>query len=588
MRYNFYMRNIFLKYWPFVKKYPFSGWLTVLAFVMGSIFEMSYPFLYKDIANFFTKNPNPENISNMFFTIGLLGMVYFFWWASWRLVEFSITHFEAGIMRDIEKACFSKIQSQSTRFFENSFAGSLVKKAGRFIKSFETIADWFFFTLLNSGLKIIVTFAIFIYYQPLFGIILFVWVILFLGGNVWFALWKLQFDEAVSSVDSSCGAMYADAFSNNATVRSFGAEAREEARLGIKVDELYTKRRFTWFLQNINFAVQGGMMFGIEVLLVFLMAKKWEQGNFSVGEFLFFQTYLFTVFHGLWDFGRSMRNLFSAVADAQEMAEIFDLPPLVADKKHAKDLKVQNGEIVFQNISFSYEEEDNEHFSNFSLHIPAGQKIGLVGHSGAGKTTLVKLLFRNFDIQKGEICIDDQNIAEVTQKSLREQITLVPQTPELFHRTLRENLIFAKENASEQELKDAIKKARAQDFIKILPSGLETLVGERGVKLSGGERQRIAIARAFLENAPIIILDEATSALDSITERKIQLAIFDLLKNRTGIVIAHRLSTILKMDRIVVLENGNIMEDGTHEDLLKRNGIYAEMWQQQSGGFLKD
>jgi len=294
------------------------------------------------------------------------------------------------------------------------------------------------------------------------------------------------------------------------------------------------------------------------------------------------------IFHSLWEFGRSMKNLFSAVADAQEMAEIFDLPVAVQDIPNAPNLVVKNGKIDFQTVSFAYEDGDAEHFSHFSLTIPAGQKVALVGHSGAGKTTLVKLLFRNFDLNAGKISIDGQNITEVTQKSLRQNLTLVPQTPELFHRTLRENLIFAKENATQEEVLSAVKKAKALDFIEAFPKGLDTLVGERGVKLSGGERQRIAIARAFLENAPIVVLDEATSALDSITERKIQLAIFELLKNRTAIVIAHRLSTILKMDRIVVLENGNIVEDGTHAELLEKNGVYAEMWKEQSGGFLVD
>ncbi|MEI7511545.1 MAG: ABC transporter ATP-binding protein [Candidatus Peregrinibacteria bacterium] len=285
------MKTIFLHYWRFAKQYPISGGCTVLGASVAVFFEMSYPFLYREIADLFAKNPDAEKISQMFWTVTFLALLYFVWWIIWRIVEFSISRFETGVMRDIEKACFAKIQSQSTRFFENSFAGSLVKKAGRFIKSFETIADWVIFTLLNRGLQMIFTLAIFAWYQPLFAFLFLFWIILFLGGNIWFALWKLQFDEAVASSDSACGAIYADSLSNNATVRSFGVEEREESRLGIKVDELYTKRRFAWFLQSINFAVQAAMMFGIEIILIFLMAKKWEQGSFSVGEFIFFQIY---------------------------------------------------------------------------------------------------------------------------------------------------------------------------------------------------------------------------------------------------------------------------------------------------------
>lgn len=335
----------------------------------------------------------------------------------------------------------------------------------------------------------------------------------------------------------------------------------------------------------IGFAVQTFLMFALEFLLFFLMAKKWERGEFSVGEFIFFQIYLFALFHRLWDFGRSLRNLFTAIADASEMADILELAPEVQNIKDAQSLRVEKGSIEFQRVEFSYAGEKNQ-FHNFSVTIPAGQSVAVVGHTGAGKTTITKLLFRFFDIQSGKILIDGQDISEVSQESLRKSISLVPQQPEFFHRTIAENIRFGNQSASMDEVQEAAKKAHAIEFIESLTDGFETMVGERGVKLSGGEKQRVAIARAFLENAPILILDEATSALDSITEKKIQSAISNLIENRTSIVIAHRLSTILQMDRIIVLEDGKIIEDGTHNQLLKKDGVYANMWNHQAGGFL--
>lgn len=261
------------------------------------------------------------------------------------------------------------------------------------------------------------------------------------------------------------------------------------------------------------------------------------------------------------------------------------------DSETAENFEIKKGEIEFQNIDFGYDSENNQKnllFQNFSFSIQAGEKVALVGESGSGKTTITKLLFRFYENFSGKILFDNKDSKEILLSSLRSQISLVPQRPELFHRTIRENLSFAKPDATDTEISEALKKALAFDFVENLPEKMETLVGERGVKLSGGEAQRIAIARSFLENAPIVVLDEATSALDSITEQEIQAGIFDLIADKTAIVIAHRLSTILKMDRIIVMENGKILEEGTHQYLLEKNGKYSEMWKHQSGGFLAE
>jgi ATP-binding cassette subfamily B protein len=444
-----------------------------------------------------------------------------------------------------------------------------------------------FFTGLNITLRISLILVIFFFHEPLFALLVFVWIIFFLGGNVAYALWKVKYDKIASEADSRVGAVYSDSISNHGAVKTYAREPDEFDMVDSVAHDLYRKRSFTWLLGISGDAVHALLMMSMEFVILILLAQKWKRGEADVGDFIFFQTYILMLFHFLRDFGRQMRHFFTAIADASEMAEIFEIVPEIQNKKDAQSLQVKKGNIKFQNVGFAYSGEDTQ-FTDFSLHILSGQSVALVGHTGAGKTTITKLLFRFFDVQSGKILIDGQEISEVTQESLRKSISLVPQQPELFHRTIAENIRFGKPNATLEEVREAARKAHATEFIESLADGFETLVGERGVKLSGGEKQRVAIARAFLEDAPILVLDEATSALDSITEKKIQSAIFELIKNRTSIVIAHRLSTILQMDRIIVLENGKIIEDGNHEELLQRDGVYANMWNHQAGGFISE
>ena len=303
--------------------------------------------------------------------------------------------------------------------------------------------------------------------------------------------------------------------------------------------------------------------------------------------FVLVQVYLIQLISQLWDFGKTIRHIYRSLADAEEMVAILNTPYDVQDISTAKSIKVKKGEIEFRRVEFSFN-KTRKVLRKIDLKIRAGEKVALIGPSGAGKSTIVKLLLRLHDIESGAIFIDGQNIHAATQESLRANLSLVPQDPILFHRTLFENICYGKPEATKKEVERAAKLAHCDDFIELLPEGYDTYVGERGIKLSGGERQRVAIARAILKNAPILILDEATSSLDSHSEALIQSALKNLMKGKTVIVIAHRLSTIRTMDRIVVVDGGRIKEEGTHESLLRKpRSLYARLWKLQAGGFLK-
>lgn len=561
-----------------------KGYFTVilLALATATSLDIITPLFYKDIANGFASGYSDETLAMLMESFFSIMIIYGCIWVSWRILEFAIIPFESGGINILEKRIFGVLMQQKHYFFENQFSGSLIKQSGRFVKAFESIMDWLLFQFFQNVLFVTVSFVIFYQQQPVFAFYFLLWVVLFIGWSVGFSIWKLRFDKAVAEWNSKVGAIYSDAISNIAIVKSFALEKKEQAKTDKIADEGHEKRRIAWILMFISFAVQGLLTFAIELLLIYLMIQKWKQGSFEVGEFVLFQSILLMLIHRLWDFGRYFRNFFSAIADASEMAEVFNNNDIEHESSHARAIPIKAGEIHFDNISFAYNNEAL--FEQFSLHINPGEKVALVGHSGSGKSTLTKLLFRFFEPQHGEICFDGHQASDFQLMSLRQQISMVPQQPELFHRSIRDNITLGK-NIPDEALRGAAKRARCLEFIEQLPDGFDTLVGERGVKLSGGEKQRIAIARAFLENAPIVVLDEATSALDSLTEKEIQKAIFELIEHKTAIVIAHRLSTILHMDRIIVLDHGKIIEEGTHQQLLAQRGQYFAMWQHQSGEF---
>ncbi len=565
-----------------------KGWflLCLIGLGTGTILDFYIPVLYKNIANGLAQGYSASTMAMLLENLWMVGFLYIGIWLSWRVLEIGIIPVEGGGINLLEKRCFEVLKKQKYIFFENSFSGSLIKQANRFSRSFEVIIDWFLFQLFHNILAIGISFTLFYQQQPEFAFIFLAWVVVYFSWNIGFSLWKLKYDEALAKADSNVGGVYSDAISNIFIVKSFAMEAREQQRVDQSSDKVYQRRKKAWRLMFLSFAIQGILIFSIEVLLMYLMIGKWKIGQFEVGEFVLFQSILVMLVRRLWEFGRNLRNFFTALADASEMTEVFKNTEFEQDPPSAKALTIKKGSIRFNRIYFSY---DNRRFlfEKFSLKIKAGEKVALVGQSGSGKTSITKLLFRFIDPQKGQISFDGIDSHDFTLAALRQQISLIPQQPELFHRSIRDNITMGTE-VDDERLRQIADKAQCLDFIQQLPQQFETQVGERGVKLSGGEKQRVAIARAFLEQAPIVVLDEATSALDSVTEQQIQVAIFELLKHKTAIVIAHRLSTILRMDRIIVLEQGKIIEQGTHHQLLAEKGRYYQMWQHQQGAFIGD
>jgi ATP-binding cassette subfamily B protein len=408
-----------------------------------------------------------------------------------------------------------------------------------------------------------------------------------IGESIVFLRWKLPLDRLRAEKDSAQVGALSDILTNSLNVLQFHGQKREQARFTEIVQETFLAWTRSWYVSEKNWTIQGFINIVLEAVLLGLAIWQWHIGKLTIGDFALLQGVTHTVTNRLWNLGRTLRSFFEALTDAGEMVETLKAPIDIQDRRDAKKLHVSKGQIEFDRVGFRYH-TDLRTIENFSLTIQSGEKIALIGSSGAGKSTLTKLLLRFYDVTTGAIRIDHQDIRNVTQGSLREHISLVPQDPLLFHRSLLENIRYGKTDATKEEVMHAAKKAHCHEFIAKLPGGYGTLVGERGIKLSGGERQRVAIARAILKDAPILILDEATSSLDSESESLIQDALKVLMEGKTTIVIAHRLSTIMQMDRILVLAEGRIVDEGTHRELAKREGLYQKLWNIQAGGFLSE
>lgn len=483
---------------------------------------------------------------------------------------------------------FTHLSQKSLGFHANKMSGGIVSDASKLNGSIERFWDTFIFTAIPIATTIISICVALSYilwqYAIAIGILSIIIIVIIAKSQNTIAPVSRQ----VAEKSSAMTAFFADAISNISAVKAFAREKSELTKYQALIEN-WRKTNMIEMKKVLFITGSFGLMMTIMNISAFLAAIiATEYHVASIGVIYLVISYTLNVVSSLWEVSSTTRHYIRIIGDAGPMISTLDEPIELTDPINPEKLKIKNGEIEFKNITFRHKDNSEDLFENFSLTVKAGEKIGLVGKSGSGKTSLTKLLLRFSDIDNGQILIDNQDIASITQNDLHKSIAYVPQEPMLFHRSIKENVSYGRPEASKKEIKKAIKQANATDFINDLPKGIETEVGERGVKLSGGQRQRIAIARAILKDAPILVLDEATSALDSENEKLIQDALWELMKNKTSIVIAHRLSTIAKLDRIIVLDKGKIIEQGSHTELLANNGTYSKLWQHQSGGFLKE
>lgn len=576
-------------FWRGIK--PQKWWLFSLIFlVVGvNVVWVIIPLFYKEFFDVIASSANKGAVApaliGIIIKIAILHVVVWIFYRSYALIN---NDFQARTMARLRQQAYDYLMSHSYGFFTNNFTGGLVQKVNRFARAFERLSDRIIWDMMSLAIKMTSIIVVVFFINRLASLVIFIWAVVFIAFNVFFSFWKIKYDIEVASADSKSTAYLADTITNQNTVSLFARLGFESLNYKKVTDYQAQITRFNWNLSSYIEAGQSLLGFAVEFLLFYYAIIYWQQGLVTIGFFVLIQAYLLSLIDQLWGFTRVIRDIYSAYADAKEMVEIMALPHEIVDSPLAKDLKVTQGAVEFKKLQFSFN-QTRTILKNVNLQIKPGEKVALIGPSGAGKTTFVKLLLRLHTPTAGQILIDGQNIAQVKQDSLRKNVAMVPQDPVLFHRTLAENIAYGKPDATREEIEYAARLAHCDEFIKDLPQGLETYVGERGIKLSGGERQRVAIARAILKNAPILILDEATSSLDSHSEMLIQDALATLMKNKTTIVIAHRLSTIVKMDRIVVIDEGKIIEEGSHSELLaKENSLYKKLWTLQAGGFLED
>lgn len=578
-------------YWQEIKKYKWLSLITViLTPTVVFIRAVLAPLLFANLIEKVSTGVSGEELWRTaaleiigFFTLFALSKTILEpvrLWAAWKM--------ELLGLYDLAEMCFDTVTTRSMQFHSDRFSGSLVSQTNKFVWSFERFIDtivWDFWSMISYIIMVIIVLA-----KEAGWFALALLVVIAVYAVIAFACYRRMapINEAEAAAEAKQTGQLADSISNMISVKSYAHESHEHKRYMGYADHTYDVG-----MRHMHSAMQRDVSFGVvqigmtALILAFLIYGRGWLG-ISIATLILIVNYSQSVQSELWELNHVFKSFNKAFGDAYEMTLILDSPNEVVDAPDAYELEVENAAIDFHDVTFRHRDAKEAIFENFNLKIKPGERVGLVGVSGSGKTTLTKLLLRFADVNEGEISISEQDIKRVTQHSLRANIAYVPQETSLFHRSIADNIAYGQPNARLNEIKQAAKLANADEFISDLPQGYDTLVGERGVKLSGGQRQRIAIARAILKNAPILVLDEATSALDSESEALIQSALEKLMHDRTSVVIAHRLSTVASLDRIVVLENGKIVEQGKHDELLNRDGVYRKLWDRQSGAFMKE
>ncbi|MEM7361880.1 MAG: ABC transporter ATP-binding protein [Bacteroidota bacterium] len=527
-----------------------------------------------------------ETLSHLQYPLLLYAFLWMVYAISMRLWNYLDIRLFVQIRREVAMQMVTHVSGQSHEYFQDNFAGSLLNKINDLVDGtalvLEKILDGFGHLMMLTIAIVTLTLA-----HPFFGLILLSWSIVSLF-IAWYFSGRIQKRAVAFSKERTFYVGHiVDMLSNSINMRLFAQRAYEIDRIDTTVKRTAERdRELRWEQLKLKAIWDGSIVIMVWSMLLTLLFM-YSEGKISIGDFSFVIMLSVSAFHFVRRFLREAMSLSGEVGKCKQALTLLNTPYAIEDSPNALPLKLKQGAIDFKEVTFAYpNKKENPIFNEQNVEIAPSEKVGLVGFSGAGKTTFVNLLLRLFDIQKGRITIDGQDIREVTRDSLRNHIAMIPQDTTLFHRTVMENIRYGNPKATDKEVIEASKKAFCHDFIDLLPEKYDTLVGERGLKLSGGQRQRIAVARAILKDAPILILDEATSSLDSVTEHAIQESLSELMKGRTTIVIAHRLSTLALMDRILVLEQGKVIEEGTHTQLIAKKGTYERMWQMQAGGFM--
>lgn len=580
-------------FWRFTRQHKLAFWLATIGSVLATIVSDILPPLV--IAGAFNKlqhlysthqSINFDVMKGYLFAYILVSVASL---VCWRTQAYIAWKYDIQTSKAIMNHIFNHLQNMDNSFHADRFGGGLVSQTNKFVGAYDRFVSDFNWNIVNGITAFVASLIVLLFANLAYALVFCVVSVIYCIIVYRQMRRQMPYNRELSSSESQTTAKLADTITNIATVRSFAGEKAESARFDHQTTETMNNGFAVMHIQLKNELIsQTGttivqiLAFGIGILSIGYL-------NAPIGALYLTLTYTLNLTERLWNFMFILRNLNRQFGDAADMTAILNMTPKITDPERPQKIRINRGEVQFKDVDFAYpESKDDALFEKLSLKIKPGEKVGLVGHSGGGKTTITNLLQRFMDIQSGEITIDNQNIASVKLADLRQHISYVSQEPILFHRTLAENISYSDPDAEQRVIEGVAKMANAHEFISKLPKGYDTLVGERGVKLSGGQRQRVAIARAMLKNAPILVLDEATSALDSESEVLIQAALWKLMENRTAIVIAHRLSTIQKMDRIIVLENGKVVEEGSHKELLKKAGVYAKLWTHQSGGFIEE
>lgn len=577
--------------WQFVLRVskPFR-WQLAVMFVIMFVWALDEaalrPYLVKLILDRMQRCPGQDYWGLIVVAVGYVIASFIVTW-SFRLYDWVSLRSMPQLRARIVDVLSDYMMGHSHAYYQNHFAGALSTRLTAVSDAVPRLLEIFFERFLSSALRVVIALAALWAVMPALSCAAAIWATLFIAGVAYLSTEIRVLADAASGMRAEVTGAVVDVMGNNAAVRLFSGRQYEQDRLrGILSRATSSEVARDWALLKLSL-YQGTLFAVLEGITLFLLVSGFQSGVITAGDAALVFSVNLSLIMALWglsqDGAKFMRFLGEIAQGLRAIVIPYDMP----DVPHAPALRVTGGSIVFEHVSFSYHSR-NIFFRDLSVQIPAGQRVGLVGFSGSGKSTFVNLILRLFDVDKGKILIDGQDITAVSQSSLREAIALIPQDSVLFHRTLFENIQYGRLGASEQEVVTASTRAHAHEFIMSLPDQYEAMVGERGVLLSGGQRQRIAIARAFLKQSPILIMDEATSALDSVTERYVQEGLEELMVNRTTLVIAHRLSTLLKMDRILVFDQGALVEDGTHEELLHRKGLYYRLWSAQIGGFLPE